>query len=114
MRKTTDVENLLTAMEPNGIERQEAQGQQEFCRSSELPKQMLHGCTREKLEEMGIEFGDDLDELFVKVRLPTGWQVKPTHHSMWNELVDEKGTKRAAIFYKAAFYDRKSHISLDQ
>jgi hypothetical protein len=31
---------------------------------------------------------------------------------MWSYLVDEKGRERAAIFYKAAFYDRDAHISI--
>ena len=115
MRKTSNEENLLASMVPGGIEAQEAQGQAELCRNSGvLPKNMMHGCTQEKLEEMGITFGEVADDIFVNVTLPKGWEIKPTDHSMWTELVDETGTKKAAIFYKAAFYDRNAHISLEQ
>ena len=31
---------------------------------------------------------------------------------MWSDLLDAHGRKRAAIFYKAAFYDRSATISL--
>ncbi len=57
-------------------------------------------------------FGDDVDDLFINVVLPDGWQKKPTDHSMWSDLVDERGRKRANIFYKAAFYDRSAHLNL--
>lgn len=77
-----------------------------------LPKEMLHGCDREKLEQMGIKFGADVDDLFVTVQLPEGWKKKATDHAMWSDLLDDNGRKRAAIFYKAAFYDRRAHISL--
>jgi hypothetical protein len=30
---------------------------------------------------------------------------------MWSKLVDQNGSERAAIFYKAAFYDRSAHMS---
>ncbi len=33
---------------------------------------------------------------------------------MWSDLLDDKGRKRGSIFYKAAFYDRKAHLSLDR
>ena len=31
---------------------------------------------------------------------------------MYSDLVDDRGRKRAGIFYKTAFYDRNAHISL--
>ncbi len=31
---------------------------------------------------------------------------------MWSDLLDEKGRKRGAIFYKAAFYDRRADMHL--
>lgn len=64
------------------------------------------------LEEIGFVFGDDEDDIFVNVKFPEGWEKKPTEHSMWNDLLDEKGRKRGAIFYKAAFYDRRAHMYL--
>lgn len=108
-----DLGNFLTASTPGGIEAQEAAGQKEFVGSETLPKKMLHGCDREKLESMGIVFGEDADDIFVNCQLPEGWKKVPTEHSMWSELIDDKGRKRASIFYKAAFYDRIAHISLD-
>ena len=32
---------------------------------------------------------------------------------MWNELIDNKGRKRASFFYKAAFYDRDAFINFN-
>jgi len=66
----------------------------------------------EQFEQMGIVFGDKVDDLFVEVQLPKGWAKVPTDHSMWSELIDDLGRVRARIFYKAAFYDRSAHISL--
>lgn len=109
-----NMDNFIAATTPGGIEAQEAAGQKTFVNSATLPKSMLHGCTREKLEQMGITFGDEVDDLFVTVQLPNGWKKQATDHSMWSDLLDEKGRKRAAIFYKAAFYDRSAHISLCQ
>ncbi len=107
-----DIDNFMVATVPGGIEAQEAQGQRDFVASATLPIEMLHGCTRRKLEEMGIKFGDHVDALFVNVTLPNGWEVRPTDHSMWSELFDADGSVRARIFYKAAFYDRSAHIFL--
>lgn len=106
-----DLENFIVATTPGGIEAQEAQGQQSFVNSSVLPIGCNH-CTREDLESMGIVFGEAADDLFVNVTLPEGWQKVATDHHMWSKLIDEKGRERAAVFYKAAFYDRRSHISL--
>lgn len=113
MKKTSDVENLLTAMMPGGIEAQEARGQKEFVRSTVLPKRFNY-CSREQFESMGIVFADDDDDddLFINCLLPAGWKKEPTGHSMWSNLVDDKGRKRASIFYKAAFYDRDAFIGI--
>lgn len=59
---------------------------------------------------MGIVFGDPVDDLFVSVQLPDGWHKEPADHSMWSDLLDDRGRKRASIFYKAAFYDRDAFI----
>ena len=109
-----DLGNAIIATTPGGIEAQEARGQKDFVASEVLPKKMCHGCTREKLEKMGIVFGEDVDDLFVKCQLPSGWKKEPTEHSMWSKLIDEKGRERAMIFYKAAFYDERAHISLSK
>lgn len=108
-----DIANLTVAATPGGIERQEAQGQRDFVARETLPIKTNY-CTREQLEKIGIKFGEQVDDLFVRVQLPQGWKIVPTAHSMWSHLVDDKGRERAGIFYKAAFYDRDAHISLSQ
>lgn len=102
--------NLLAASTPGGIERQEAEGQQSFVASQTLPKE----CPKQELEALGFNFLSESDDIFVNVQFPEGWSIKPTDHSMWNDLIDSKGRKRGSIFYKAAFYDRSAHMSLDR
>jgi len=106
-----DFANAAIASTPGGIEAQEARGQRDFVVSETLPIRCL-GCNREQLEQMGVNFGEPIDDLFIAVQLPDSWHKKPTDHSMWSDLIDGKGRKRAQIFYKAAFYDRSAHISL--
>jgi hypothetical protein len=95
------------------IENQESRGQQQFVNSEYLPKN-CNGCTWSLLEQMGIVLLEDTDDIFYKVALPKGWKKVATDHSMWSNLVDNKGRVRAHIFYKAAFYDRSAHISLER
>lgn len=92
------------------IEAQEAQGQRELVNSSVLPTDGLH--RHPVFAHWGIVIGAVVpnDPMFTNVTLPAGWAKKETDHSMWSDLVDEKGRKRAGIFYKAAFYDRSAHI----
>ncbi len=116
MRNTANnhpLENLMTASEPGGIERQEKQGQTEFVNSELLPVEINSG-NKATLEKYGVVFGEPLkdDPLFCEALLPDGWGKKTTDHSMWSELYDDKGIKRASIFYKAAFYDRKAHLDI--
>lgn len=66
----------------------------------------LMNWTRVQYEKMGIKIIDTYDDLFWNVQLPDGWEIRATDHTMWNELIDNKGKKRATFFYKAAFYDR--------
>ena len=108
-----DMDNFLTAATPGGIEAQEAAGQATLCASATLPKEMRGKCTRELLEKWGFKFGSDADDIFISATLPPGWKKQATDHSMWSRLIDEKGRKRASIFYKAAFYDRSASMSLD-
>ena len=65
---------------------------------------------RAVFEKMGIVFGEPVDDLFVRATLPEGWKKKPTDHSMWSKVVDERGRERISVFYKAAFYDRSAHM----
>lgn len=103
-----DRENFLVATTEGGVEAQEAQGQRKLVADQTLPRQMGN---REIYEKWGIEFGQAADDIFVFAILPEGWEKKPTEHSMWSDLVDEKGRKRAGIFYKAAFYDRSAKMT---
>lgn len=108
-----DLANAIAAMTPGGIEAQEAAGQRQLVRSSNLPKKCNY-CTREQIEAMGVVFGADVDDLFIHATLPAGWALMPTDHSMWSTLRDERGRARASVFYKAAFYDREAFISIAQ
>jgi hypothetical protein len=110
---------LLTSL-PGGIEAQEAQGQKELVSSSQLPVKVNypHGSEiKEICEKLNIEIMEDLDsddDLFMSVILPKGWIKRGTNHSMWSELLDDKGNVRATIFYKAAFYDREAFINFNR
>ncbi|MBI4185795.1 hypothetical protein HY524_01970 [Candidatus Berkelbacteria bacterium] len=105
-------ENLIMGLAHGdaAIYMQEKQGQQDLIESSSLPTK---GSDNPAFKEMGIIFGEPFkdDPLFRPAQLPPGWTVKGSDHDMWSYLYDDKGEKRASIFYKAAFYDRKAHIS---
>lgn len=98
------------------ILRQESQGQRSFVGSDTLPTKFCRDGSFEKtvLEAAGVKFLGivDSDPMFQYVELPNGWRKEATDHSMWSKLLDDKGRERAAIFYKAAFYDRSAHILL--
>lgn len=70
--------------------------------------------TKEQYQKMSIEIIDEYDDLFFNVSLPDGWEVKPTGHSMWNEVIDNKGRKRISFFYKGAFYDRDAFSNFEK
>lgn len=105
-----DIDNFIIATIPGGIEVQEKFGQNNFVNNSTLPRL----APWEKLEQMGIMASSDADDLFKNCTLPQGWKKVATDHSMWSNLVDERGRIRASIFYKAAFYDRSAHLSLNK
>ncbi len=87
------------------VERQEAHGQQLLTSTfTRLPIEMDHDRSR----ALGFEVGHPLDELFVGVTAPAGWELKPTEHSMWSDIIDADGKKCGEVFYKAAFYDRRA------
>jgi hypothetical protein len=112
MKAINSLADILEAASPGGIEAQEARGQIEQSFAETLPKKGTDGNARTRWQALGFVFGTDADKLFVNVKFPTGWRKKPTEHSMWSELLDDKGRIRGMIFYKAAFYDRDAHISL--
>ena len=113
-----DMENALVAMMPGGIEMQEAAGQIEL--TGERNRMPIRGTTddpvlRGQWEAVGFRFGREVPHqpapVFVEATFPLGWFLKPTDHSMWSDVLDEKGRKRASVFFKAAFYDYKAHTS---
>ena len=109
----------------NPIEREEALGQYEFVESDTLPAEISAAWTgghrlspdevKSILESWGIKFLGPVedDDQFVFVELPEGWTRRATEHSMWSNLLDEKGRVRAKMFYKAAFYDRHAMLHIE-
>lgn len=115
-RNTTNsdpFERLLIAMSPAGIEAQEAQGQREMLAATTLPADLNHD-SQEDFEALGFTFGDPVpgDPLFREATLPEGWQREGSDHPMWSHITDERGLRRVAIFYKAAFYDRRAFMAI--
>jgi hypothetical protein len=110
---------LLDAMNEkspgDAIRNQEATGQQSFVNSDTLPTEMGQD-DRKVLQKAGVKFGKPVpgDGLFTYVTLPQGWHKDGSSHDMWSYLVDDKGRKRASIFYKAAFYDRRAFLRTDR
>lgn len=108
-----DFDNARVAATPSGIEAQEKSGQAFLTKTFDrLPKDGMSRY-RETLEEIGFVFGDDADDLFIAVVPPSGWTLRPSEHSMWSYVHDENGRRRAGVFYKAAFYDRKASFYLE-
>lgn len=110
--------NVIAATTPGGIERQEAEGQRQLVSAevSRLPKDInyprFRGKTAAEVYALaGFEVIGDCDDIFLNVKLPEGWKLQATDHSMHSDLLDEQGRKRAGIFYKAAFYDRNAHFN---
>jgi hypothetical protein len=107
--------NLLVAITPGGIEEQEKMGQSQLTLTFDrLPRQIDEPSGRHMLEQLGFVFGENLDDLFVSVEPPQGWTLRPSSHSMWSYVHDEQGRCRASVFYKAAFYDKSAHVSIDR
>jgi hypothetical protein len=93
----------------------EAAGQRQVVDSDLLPAEILHG-SQDEYEAVGFVFGDPVegDPLFRQATLPEGWRREGSDHAMWSYIVDETGRRCVAIFYKAAFYDRRAHMSMSQ
>ena len=105
-----DISNAIVASTPGGIEAQEKAGQTALVNSANMPKEMWP--SREAFEQFGFVFGEDYDDLFLKATLPAGWSRAATDHSMHSDILDDQGRRRVAIFYKAAFYDRRADARL--
>lgn len=109
-------EALLTGSSEGLIERQEAREQAIACGDGtrvQIGLECMTPSGKETLEQFGVQFTGEHDGVLQKVVLPEGWKLKPTSHSMWSDLVDDKGRVRAACFYKGAFYDRVAHYSVE-
>lgn len=103
---------LASVMGPGAaLQHMEQQGLEENRREETLPSAMSDD--RATFEKMGIVFHEKVpgDPMFTKVTLPPGWRKEHTGHSMYLDLLDEQGRKRASIFYKSAFYDRSARMS---
>lgn len=94
------------------IEASEAEGQRELVESDQIPVKLMHGLTEAMLEQMGLRLGPPTpdDRLFRSCTLPPGWSRRDSDHPMWSYIVDERGRERLAMFYKAAFYDRRADM----
>lgn len=82
------------------------------------PFNLWRACGAEEIERgkaawksTGIEFGKP-SELFVPVKFPKGWKKGRTDHPMWTTLLDDRGRKRANIFYKSGMWDCDAFIDL--
>ncbi len=95
------------------IPAQERAGQAELLASSLLPLDLRR--RESDFAALGFVFHGlvEDDPLFQRVTLPPGWQREGTSHAMWSYITDEQGRRRVAVFYKAAFYDRGAHASLE-
>ncbi len=93
---------------PAAIVASERAGQRDLERAQQFPADM--GDSRAAFERMGLVFigPTEGDPIFLDCRFPAGWHKRGTDHAMWSDLLDDKGRKRGAIFYKAAFYDRSA------
>jgi hypothetical protein len=93
----------------SSIEAQEDAGQAVFVVSESLPIDGTAGYETE-LRKLGFVLGEPADELFMHAKLPQGWRKAPTEHSMHSSVLDDRGRCRGAVFYKAAFYDRRACV----
>ncbi|MBX6750944.1 MAG: hypothetical protein IRY85_14940 [Micromonosporaceae bacterium] len=94
------------------IENMERDGQRQLVASTDLPTK---GSEDPEFAKLGFTFGDPYpdDPLFRPATLPTGWRREGSDHPMWSYIVDDRGRRRVAVFYKAAFYDRRADMRLE-
>jgi hypothetical protein len=92
----------------------EGAGQRQLVASSLLPTEIRHPWTAADFAAVGFDLGEvvDGDPLFRHATLPAGWVKRGSDHDMWSCINDELGRERVAIFYKAAFYDRRAFMRL--
>ena len=94
------------SMTSDDIESSEAAGQKTMIDSTQVPKDG----DWELLKSWGLVILGDADDLFYTARLPDGWEIRSTGHALNTDMIDNWGRKRAALLYKAAFYDRRAEI----
>jgi hypothetical protein len=97
----------------NYIENMEAAGQRQLVNSDVLPVDTGYGPKDDAYIALGFTFGEKVDDLFREATLPDGWSRKGSDHAMWSYIIDERGLERVNIFYKAAFYDRRAHMGIN-
>lgn len=99
---------------PTDILRKGVSSSMTFVEQYKIELKNNHEFTKQQYEKMGIKVLDEYDDLFYSVELPEGWEIKPTGHPMWNDVLDDKNRKRISFFYKGAFYDRDAHSNFIQ
>lgn len=94
------------------ITEMESAGQSQLVNSDRLPTDRGDDAP---FLELGFTFGDPEqgDPMFCPATLPDGWKREGSDHAMWSYLVDGLGRRRASIFYKAAFYDRRAFMRME-
>lgn len=95
------------------IRAQERAEKAQLVHSDRLPTD-LSSDDQADFEALGFTFGepDTGDPLFRAVSLPDGWSKTGSDHDMWSYVLDQHGRRRVAVFYKAAFYDRRAFMRL--
>ena len=96
------------SMTSDDIVASEAAGQKTMIAATQVPKDG----DWDLLKSWGVVILGDADNLFYNAQLPKGWELRSTGHDLHTDLIDNWGRKRAALFYKAAFYDRRARISV--
>lgn len=109
---------LLESMTLGGskaVEAQEARGARQLHGATVLPTSGTEDA--ELWVKLGFKLGEPFpdDPLFRPAEFPAGWRItnnpeNPDPRGM--QLVDNRGRRRAYVFYKAAYYDRKASIRL--
>lgn len=63
------------------------------------------------LESMGVRRFEEVDTIFYKVQFPQGWKkiLDPDDHR-GSLLVNERGERKALIFYKRTPYDHAAYF----
>jgi hypothetical protein len=67
---------------------------------------------REAYESLGFRFGEQIDQLFVKVTLPDGWKLQATGHYTHTCIMDAHNRRRGGVFFKPDFWDKKARAWL--